>query len=77
MSESLPYDGGYRRILVGGLLRLEAVTEPLDLPGHITGLNERLRAPEHASLRRALTVYVNRVIVPSVAPELAVAGVGG
>src|SRR5690606_34262068 len=39
------------------------------MPGHIIWLHERLRGAEHASLRRALSVYVNRVVVPRVAPD--------
>ena len=51
--------------LVSALFRLEKSRKPEQLMEVVSSLLEWLKAPEQASLRRAFTVWFNRVLFPS------------
>ena len=52
------------RNLVSAIFRLETSQYPEDVRAVVTGLIEWLKSPEQASLRRAFTVWINRVLLP-------------
>lgn len=53
------------RNLVGALFQLEHGQDLAQWEAVLKRLGEWLQAPEHASLRRAFTVWVTRVLIPS------------
>lgn len=59
---------GGRKGVVADLVRLERSPSPYDVKDILEGLAERIAAPEHDSLRRAITVWLNRSIFPRMMP---------
>ena len=57
--------------LVAAVFRLENSRTPVDILNVLTALIEWLQAPEQESLRRAITVWLVRVLLPRRAPEVA------
>src|SRR5690606_32313280 len=53
---------------VASLVQLEASPSPQAIREQITRLSERLRDPVHDSLRRAFTVWINRLVIPRMIP---------
>ena len=54
------------------IIRLESSPEPEALRQIISRLTQRLKAPRYDSLRRALVVWVNRVVLRKLVPEEAI-----
>jgi hypothetical protein len=57
--------------LVAVVFRLENSRTPVDILNVLTALIDWLQAPEQASLRRAMTVWLVRVLLPRRAPAVA------
>ncbi|MBV5308472.1 MAG: transposase, partial [Chromatium okenii] len=56
--------------LVAALFRLEKSRGPQPLQAALTALTHWLDAPEQASLRRAFTVWIKRVLIPARLPGI-------
>lgn len=75
LDEGAVFDSGtwpeQTRNLVAALFKLEHSQDEQQWTELVAHLGEWLKAPEHASLRRAFTVWIRRVLLPSRLPGLA------
>lgn len=53
---------------VAGIIRLETSAAPSDVRQALAQLTSRLQGPEHASLRRAFVVWINRIVLRRLMP---------
>lgn len=60
------------RNVAAALFRLENSPTPADVQRVLTALVAWLHEPEHASLRRAFTVWLRRVLLPTRLPEVSI-----
>ncbi|MBK1694917.1 transposase [Chromatium weissei] len=65
IDESAPWE---LKNLVAALFRLEKSRGPQPLQAAVSALTHWLEAPEQASLRRAFTVWIKRVLIPARMP---------
>jgi DNA-binding transcriptional MocR family regulator len=53
---------------VGAIIRLETSELPEDIRQAVSSLQQRLRQPEYANLRRAFVVWINRIVLRRLMP---------
>jgi predicted transposase YdaD len=58
--------------LVADLIRIEFSPDPESLGQAVAALRKRLQAPQYHSLRRALVIWMNRVVLKRLVPDEAV-----
>jgi hypothetical protein len=60
------------RNLAAALFQLERSRAPVDVQRILVALSDVLKEPEHLELNRAFTVWINRVLLPSRMPGVAI-----
>jgi hypothetical protein len=56
-------------LTVGAIIRLETSELPEDIRQAVSSLQQRLRQPEYANLRRAFVVWINRIVLRRLMPS--------